>query len=338
MKAVFLDYATMGSDLNIDNMRALLPELEIFDITEDHEVAERIHGADFVLTNKVRLTKERLEGNSGLRFIGLTATGTDNVDLAAAQQYGVAVCNIRAYCTQSVAEHVFACLLNLTHSIGQYNAVVKAGEWQHSNDFCMLTHPVRELSAMTLGIVGYGNLGKGVEKIGKSIGMQVLVSARPGSDTVDTPRSRLTGPRSGLTGPRSGLTGGRIPFDELLERADAISLHCPLNDATRGLFGAPEFEKMKSSAILINTARGGLVDSAALADALRNGTIAAAAVDVLPQEPPVSGDPLLDYDGANLIVTPHIAWATREARQAAIDELVANIAAFIEGRKRNRIV
>lgn len=324
MKAVFLDYATMGSDLNIDNMRALLPELEIFDITEDHEVAERIHGADFVLTNKVRLTKERLEGNSGLRFIGLTATGTDNVDLAAAQQYGVAVCNIRAYCTQSVAEHVFACLLNLTHSIGQYNAVVKAGEWQHSNDFCMLTHPVRELSAMTLGIVGYGNLGKGVEKIGKSIGMQVLVSARPGSDTVDTPRSRLT--------------GGRIPFDELLERADAISLHCPLNDTTRGLFGAPEFEKMKSSAILINTARGGLVDSAALADALRNGTIAAAAVDVLPQEPPVSGDPLLDYDGANLIVTPHIAWATREARQAAIDELVANIAAFIEGRKRNRIV
>ncbi len=147
--------------------------------------------------------------------------------------------------------------------------------------------------------------------------MQVLVSARPGSDTVDT---------------------GRIPFDELLERADAISLHCPLNDTTRGLFGAPEFEKMKSSAILINTARGGLVDSAALADALRNGTIAAAAVDVLPQEPPVSGDPLLDYDGANLIVTPHIAWATREARQAAIDELVANIAAFIEGRKRNRIV
>ncbi len=317
MKAVFLDYATMGSDLNIDNMRALLPELEIFDVTEDHEVAERIHGADFVLTNKVRLTKERLEGNSGLRFIGLTATGTDNVDLAAAQQYGVAVCNIRAYCTQSVAEHVFACLLNLTHSIGQYNAVVRAGEWQHSNDFCMLTHPVRELSAMTLGIVGYGNLGKGVEKIGKSIGMQVLVSARPGSDTVDT---------------------GRIPFDELLERADAISLHCPLNDATRGLFGAREFEKMKSSAILINTARGGLVDSAALADALRNGTIAAAAVDVLPQEPPVSGDPLLDYDGANLIVTPHIAWATREARQAAIDELVANIAAFIEGRKRNRIV
>ena len=317
MKAVFLDYATMGSDLNIDNMRALLPELEIFDITEDHEVAERIHGADFVLTNKVRLTKERLEGNSGLRFIGLTATGTDNVDLAAAQQYGVAVCNIRAYCTQSVAEHVFACLLNLTHSIGQYNAAVKAGEWQHSDDFCMLTYPVRELSAMTLGIVGYGNLGKGVEKIGKSIGMQVLVSARPGSDTVDT---------------------GRIPFDELLERADAISLHCPLNDATRGLFGAREFEKMKSSAILINTARGGLVDSAALADALRNGTIAAAAVDVLPQEPPVSGDPLLDYDGANLIVTPHIAWATREARQAAIDELVANIAAFIEGRKRNRIV
>jgi glycerate dehydrogenase len=170
---------------------------------------------------------------------------------------------------------------------------------------------------MTLGIVGYGELGKGVEKIARSFGMQVIVSARPGSASVDD---------------------GRVSFEDLLRRADVISLHCPLNDTTRGLFGAPEFAKMRSDAILINTARGGLIDSAALADALQAGDIAAAAVDVLPKEPPVDGDPLLDYDGANLLVTPHIAWATGAARQAAIDELVANIAAFLDGRERNRIV
>ena len=317
MKAVFLDFATMGPNLNIDGMRDLLPELKIFPVTEDHEVAERIQGAHFILTNKIRLNAELLQGAPELRFVGLTATGTDNIDLEAAQQHGVAVCNIRAYCTQSVAEHVFACLLSLTHSIGQYNAAVRRGEWQRADDFCLLSYPVRELSTMTLGIVGYGELGKGVEKIARSFGMQVIVSARPGSAIVND---------------------GRISFEELLQRADVISLHCPLNDATRGLFGAAEFAKMRSDAILINTARGGLIDSAALVDALRAGDIAAAAVDVLPQEPPVDGDPLLDYDGANLLVTPHIAWATGAARQAAIDELVENIAAFLDGRERNRIV
>jgi len=317
MKAVFLDFATMGPNLNIDGMRDLLPELKIFPVTEGHEVAERIQGANFILTNKIRLSAELLQGAPQLRFIGLTATGTDNIDLEAAQQHGVAVCNIRAYCTHSVAEHVFACLLSLTHSIGQYNTAVRAGEWQRADDFCLLSYPVRELSAMTLGIVGYGELGKGVEKIARSFGMQVIVSARPGSAIVND---------------------GRISFEELLQRADVISLHCPLNDATRGLFGAAEFAKMRSDAILINTARGGLIDPTALVDALRAGDIAAAAVDVLPQEPPVDGDPLLDYDGANLLVTPHIAWATGAARQAAIDELVENIAAFLDGRERNRIV
>ena len=307
----------MGPDLNTDGIRALLPELQIFSVTEDHEVAERIMGATIVLTNKIRISAELLQDTPELRFIGLTATGTDIVDLVAAQRHGVAVCNIRAYCTQSVAEHVFACLLNLTHNIGKYNAAVNAREWQHSKDSCLLTFPVRELSAMTLGVVGYGELGKGVAKLAGNFGMQVIVSTRPGTSVV---------------------AEGRVSFDELLERADVISLHCPLNDTTRGMFGAPEFTKMKAGAILINTARGGLIDSAALADALRDGDIAAAAVDVLPQEPPVDGDPLLDYDGGNLIVTPHIAWATGAARQAAIDELVANIAAFLDGRERNRIV
>ena len=317
MKAVFLDWATMGPDLDTGQLRALLPELEVFDVTEDHEVAARIQDASFVLTNKIRLTDELLNRCPKLRFIGLTATGTDNVNLETAARHGVAVCNIRAYCTQSVAEHVFACLLNLTHSLGRYAADVRAGKWQKSDNFCLLTHPVRELSAMTLGIVGYGELGKGVAKTGAAFGMDVIVSVRAGT---------------------SEGHPDRVSFDELLARSDVISLHCPLNDDTRNLFAEEEFLKMKNNAILINTARGGLIDSAALAEALRTGQIAAAAIDVLPEEPPVQGNPLLDYEGDNLIVTPHIAWATNEARQAAVDELAANIAAFMEGHQRNRVV
>lgn len=317
MKAVFLDWATMGPGLDTSGLRALLPDLEIFDVTADREVAERIEEAEFVMANKIRLTDTLLQRCPRLRFIGLTATGTDNVDLEAAKRHGVAVCNIRAYCSQSVAEHVFGCLLNLTHSLGRYATDVRAGKWQQSDNFCLLTHPVRELSAMTLGIVGYGELGKAVAKVGASFGMEVIIAVRPGS---------------------AEAADGRVSFEALLRRADVISLHCPLNDNTRNLFGASEFEKMKNDAILINTARGGLIDSTALAEALRQGDIGAAAVDVLPKEPPVHGDPLLDYDGDNLLVTPHIAWATNEARQAAIDELAANVAAFLEGGKRNRVV
>ncbi len=317
MKAVFLDWATMGPNLDISEMRAALPELEVFEATEPEQVAERIADATYVLANKMRLTDELLDNCPNLRFIGLTATGTDNIDVEAAKRHGVAVCNIRAYCTQSVAEHVFACLLSLAHSLGRYVADVRAGAWQQSQDFCMLTHPVRELSSMTLGVVGFGELGRGVARLAEAFNMEVIVSARPGAAEV---------------------SDDRVPFDELLARADVITLHCPLTNDTRGLFGAAEFAAMKKDAILINTARGGLVDSAALADALRQGEIAAAAIDVLPKEPPVNGDPLLDYEGDNLLVTPHIAWATFDARQAAIDELTANVVAFQEGRERNRIV
>lgn len=317
MKAVLLDWATMGPDLDTSELRALLPDLEIYDDTDDNQVAERIAGAEIVLGNKVLISETLFDGAPDMRFIGLTATGTDNVDLVAAKRHGVAVANIRAYCSQSVAEHVFGCLLNLAHSLGPYVVDVRAGEWQQADDFCMLTHPINELSAMVLGLVGYGELGKRVARIAEAFNMEVLVAARPGSD--DVPE-------------------GRVSMDELLARADAISLHCPLNDVTRNLFGAKEFRAMKKSAILINTARGGLIDSAALADALQDGEIAAAAVDVLPMEPPTEGDPLLEYRGDNLMVTPHIAWGTLTARQAAIDELTANIAAFLNGEERCRVV
>jgi glycerate dehydrogenase len=317
MKAVFLDFATMGPGLDISPLQALLPALEVFEITDVGQVAERIQNAEFVLANKVRLTDELLKGSPSLKFIGLTATGTDNVDLLTARQRDIAVCNIRAYCTQSITEHVFGCLLYLTHGLEQYNRVVRAGEWQKSADFCLLVYPIRELSAMTLGIVGYGNLGKGVADVARAFGMKVIISARPGADTVDE---------------------GRVAFDEVLQNADVISLHCPLTDATVGLFGEAEFRKMKSDAVLINTARGGLVDSAALVSALNDGAIAAAALDVLPQEPPVDGNPLLDYEGPNLLITPHIAWGSNEARQTAIDQLAANIAAFLKGEELNRVV
>ncbi len=317
MKAVFLDFATMGPGLDVAPLRALLPGLELFESTADDQIAERIQGVEIVLGNKVRLSKDLIQSNPALRFIGLTATGTDNVDLVAAKKHNVAVCNIRAYCTQSVAEHVFGLLLNLTHNLIQYNSAVRAGKWQRSEDFCLLSFPIRELSAMTLGIIGFGDLGKGVARIGETFGMEVIISARPGADTV---------------------AGDRVAFDELLRRSDVISLHCPLTDATAGLFGEAEFIAMKSNAILINTARGGLVASADLVAALENNEIAAAAVDVLPDEPPVEGDPLLDFDGPNLLVTPHVAWGSNEARQAAINQLAANVAAFQQGDSRNRVV
>ena len=317
MKAVLLDWSTMGPDLDLGEMRRLLPDLEVFDETPDDKIAERIREAEIVLGNKVILSEALFAGAPKLRFIGLTATGTDNVDVAAAQRRGIAVSNIRAYCTQSVVEHVFGCLLSLAHNLSAYDRDVRAGAWQRADDFCLITHPIDQLSTMTLGIIGYGALGQGVARAAETFGMRVIVAARPGS---------------------TRIPDDRVSFDELLAKSDVISLHCPLNDSTRGLFGAREFRKMKNTAILINTARGALVDTLALAEALRAGELRAAAIDVLPKEPPVAGDPLLDYEGDNLIITPHIAWGTLSARQNAIDELTANVAAFLEGRARNRVV
>jgi len=317
MKAVLLDWDTMGPGLDITELQALLPDLEIFGDTEDDEAAERIGNAAIVLGNKVRLNRRIFEACADLRFIGLTATGTDNVELEAARDHGIAVANTRAYCTASVAEHAFGCILNLAHGLSAYADDVRNGAWQTANNFCLMTHPISELAGKTLGLVGLGALGNGVARLAKAFNMSVLVAARPGSG--DVPE-------------------GRVPMDELLAHSDVISLHCPLNETTLGLFGAPEFAAMKKTAIFVNTARGGLVESQALADALRNGEIAAAAVDVLPQEPPVNGDPLLDYEGDNLMITPHIAWGTLEARQRAVDELTANIAAFLNGKDRNRVV
>jgi glycerate dehydrogenase len=317
MKAVFLDFATLGPGLDTTAMTELMPSVEIFENTDSSDIAERVRDANIVMTNKSRFSADLLRENTKLGLIALVATGTDNVDLETARELGIAVCNIRGYCTESVAEHVFGSLLNLTHNLDRYNASVREGAWQKSNDFCLISFPIRELSSMTLGVVGYGALGKGVAKVARAFGMKVIVSARPGTDIVGE---------------------DRVSFEELLRQADVISLHCPLNDATAGLFAEAEFRSMKSDAILINTARGGLIDSNALVAALRNGEIAAAALDVLAQEPPVDGDPLLDYDAPNLLITPHIAWATDIARQAALDQMIGNVAAFLKGEQQNRVV
>ncbi|HEX5787845.1 MAG TPA: D-2-hydroxyacid dehydrogenase [Woeseiaceae bacterium] len=316
MKAVFLDFATMGPDLDLAVLEEAVGTLAVFDTTSDAELPGRIADADAVFTNKMRLSASLLAGAPRLRFIGLTATGTDNIDLDAAAAHGIAVANIRAYCTRSVAEHVFGVLLMLTHRLAAYRESVAAGRWQRSKMAFLLDHPITELAGKSLGVVGYGDLGRAVAALGEAFGMQVLVAARRGA--ADVP-------------------AGRTAFDDLLGRADVISLHCPLNAATRNLFSAGEFARMKPTALLVNTARGGLVDSAALAVALASGTIGGAAVDVLPTEPPVDGDPLLDYTGHNLVVTPHIAWASDRARQNAIDELAANIRAFTAGTRRNRV-
>lgn len=317
MKAVFLDRATLGTGVDLSALRRLFAEFVVYDGTRDDEIAKRIRDAQFVLTNKVRLNDALIESASELRFIGLTATGTDNIDLAAARRNGIAVANIRAYCTESVVEHVMGSLLMLARSLRPYDAMVKAGEWQQAGQFCMLNYPIRQLSEMTLGIVGYGVLGRAVAEAARAFGMRVLVSARPGG---------------------GGDAADRLPFDDVLATADVISLHCPLNDTTRNLFDATNIARMKRGAFLINTARGALIDATALVAALQNGQLGGAAIDVLAQEPPIDGNPLLDYDGDDLLVTPHIAWATDRARQNAVDELAANVAAFVAGASRCRVV
>jgi glycerate dehydrogenase len=318
MRSVFLDFGSVstGNDLDLGTLRAALPALAVYDATADALVDERIAGQDIVLLNKADITRRRIEANPQLRLVALTATGVNNVDLDAAREHGVAVCNIRDYCTASVAQHVFATLLALTHSIREYDSALKSGAWEKGEQFTLLHYPIRELAGRTLGIVGYGVLGQAVARVAEAFGMHVVIASRPGSPA----------------------TEGRRALADLLPIVDVLTLHCPITEATRGLIGAKELAAMRPDAILINTARGGLVDAQALATALRTRRLGGAAIDVLTQEPPVDGNPLLAADIPNLIVTPHTAWAAREARQRAIDELAANVQDFLAGGHRGRVV
>jgi len=318
MRCVFLDYDTVSfnDDLDPAALHRALPGLELRPHTPQAQVAEVLAGAEVVLVNKLRITREIIERTPTLRLIALAATGTNNVDLEAAKERGVAVCNLRDYCTASVVQHVMGNLLLLTHKLREYDALVRSGAWQRGEQFCLLDYPIRELTGRRLGIVGYGTLGKGVARAAQAFGMEVLVANRPGGTRV----------------------AGRLDLDELLPLVDVLSLHCPLTPATQGMIGAAQLARMKRDAVLVNTARGALVDAAALADALRAGRLGGAAIDVLAQEPPVDGSPLLAGDIPNLIVTPHIAWAAREARQRCIDEMAANAEDFRRGGRRGRVV
>jgi glycerate dehydrogenase len=316
VKAVFLDFGTVGDDLDPAPLVAAAPGLVLHAHTQPDEVAARIAGCGIVLTNKIRITRELIEGAPTLRLIGLTATGTNNIDLEAARERGVGVRNIRDYCTPSVVQHVLGVLLYLTHHLPEYAREAVDGTWSRATHFGLMHRPIRELRGRTLGIVGWGALGSAVARACDSaLGMQVIVANRAG-------------------GPPQP---GRVDLDELLAQADVVSLHCPLTPETAGLISAARLARMKRDAILINTARGGLVDVAALADALRAGRLGGAAIDVLPQEPPVDGSPLFDPAIPNLIVTPHMAWAARESRQRCLDELAANIADWRAGGDRGKV-
>ena len=319
MTAVFLDYNTIGpDDLDPSPLIDCLPDIEFYGSTTPDEVKDRIQNAEFILTNKVQLNSSNLEGAKKLKFIGLTATGADNIDLGYAKKKNIRVCNIRAYCTQSVVEHVFGALLSLTHNLRSYSQLVDGGDWQKSDDFCLLRYPIKELSSMKLGVVGYGELGRNVAKMGKAFGMSVIINTRSKNE-FNSEEEHVT-------------------FKRLLEESDVVSLHCPLTIETKNLIGIEEVKLMKRSSILINTARGGLINSEALLFALENGMIAGAAIDVLPEEPPINGNALLEYKKLNLIMTPHIAWGAIEARQNAINQLADTIKAYQNNQKINALV
>ena len=325
MKSVFLDFGTVShDDLDTTNLERVLPGITLHETSGDAEVDERIAGCEFILTNKLQITRARMRAVPGLRFIGLTATGTNNVDLEAARELNVAVCNIRDYCTTSVAQHVLGVILLLTHRLREYGAAAVDGTWAGCPQFSVPGAPIRELTGKVLGIVGYGTLGRAVAKVCRdALGMRVLVAERPGSKSED--QTILSPPV-------------RVTLDEILRNADVLSLHCPLTPATTGLIGRRELALMKPEAIIVNTARGALIDLAALAEALQGGDLGGAAIDVLPKEPPVDGSPLFAPGIPNLLVTPHIAWAAFEARQRAVDDLALNVEDFQRGGRRGRVV
>jgi glycerate dehydrogenase len=314
IKGVFLDTDTVDpGDLDLTALNDLPVSWETYGTTSPEQTLSRVKHASVVISNKVLLDRRILSESPNLKLVVIAATGTNNIDLHTTGALGVVVCNVRDYGTPSVVQHVFTLILALTTRLSQYQHAISEGRWQRHPHFCLLDYPIRELAGRTLGIIGYGSLGQGVAKVAPSFGLHVILAQRPGGE------------------PQSG----RMPVDELLAEADIVSLHCPLTDYTRNLISEREFGLMKDDAILINTARGGIVNEAALVTALREGQLGGAGVDVLSEEPPVNGNPLLEGDIPNLIVTPHIAWASRESRQRVVDIVVDNIRAYLNGRPQN---
>ncbi|PXW86029.1 glycerate dehydrogenase [Nitrosomonas sp. Nm84] len=316
MRAVFLDFGSVTrGDMDCTALeRAISPWQFHYDSSEQ-EVLTRIRAAEVVASNKVFIGRAAIEAAERLKLICVAATGYNNIDLQAAAERNVPVCNVRGYATPSVVQHVFMLMLNLARRFVDYQELVKRGGWQTSTFFCPLDFGIQELSGKALGIIGYGELGYAVANIAQAFGMQVLIAEHKGKP------------------PRSGRTA----FDDVLRQADFMTLHCPLSQETQHLISRRELELMKPSAYLINTARGGLVNEADLLQCLSSGRIAGAAIDVIQGEPPGADNLILRQQSANLIVTPHVAWASRESRQRLLDQLADNISNFFQHKSFNQI-
>ena len=313
-RGVFLDIATVDSgDLDRSRLQNSLDHWDWWELTPPEQIIERAHKANAILTNKCRIDRAIMEAVPGLKLIALSATGTDNIDTDAASDLGIAVCNIRDYCSDSVAQHVITLMLNLLTGLPWYIDDVRRGEWSRAQQFCLKDRPIREASGLNFGVIGFGALGRQSAALAKALGMNVMVAERRG----ESPRE------------------GRHSFDDVIRNADVLSVHCPLTDETRGLINHDVLRAMKADAFLINTARGAVVAAEDLADALRAGEIAGAGIDTLDVEPPPADHPLLESDIPNLIVTPHNAWGSRTARQAGLDQLAEVVESFQQGSPFN---
>lgn len=316
---VFLDRDTLDAgDIDFTALEAIGP-VTYHPRTSADERADRVGGAEILLTNKVLIDAATMDAAPRLRLIQVVATGINNVEIDAARARGVAVCNVSGYSTPSVTQHTFALLLNLISQVHTYAA--EAPRWADSPIFTRLDHPIGELSGRTLGIAGLGAIGRSVAAVAEAFGMRVVGLAREGGASVPTADGDYP----------------RLPRERFFAECDAISLHCPLTDDTRHLINRDTLALMKPGAFLINTGRGPLIDETALAEALRNRVIAGAGLDVLSAEPPAADHPLLDPTIPNLLVTPHTAWASREARRRLLDGVVANLLAFLSGERLNRV-
>jgi len=304
INGVLLDQATLGHDIDLSCLSQLFGQWQTYQLTDGNDVVSRAQHAQVIVTNKVQITREQLIALPALKVIGVAATGTNNIDMQCAKELGICVVNVQGYGDNAVAQHTFNLILQLAGRSAAYHQFIAQGQWQKSPFFSNLDFPTMELAGKTLGIVGYGGLGQATAKIAEAFGMSVLIAERKGAATI---------------------RDYRLAFETVLSRSDVISLHCPLTADNYHLIDKKALTLMKQTALLINTARGPLVDEQALFDALTAQKIGGAALDVLSQEPPVDGNLLLDYRGDNLIITPHIAWAALEARQRLVTMLASNI-------------
>ena len=316
MKAVFLDHATIDSGIALSMLQAAVDELQVFDFTKQQDILHRAFNAEIIITNKVELDESCLRKLTNLKLVCVTATGTNNIDLQAAQELSIAVTNVANYSTTSVAQHVFSFLLSITNSTAFYQQLNQTHPWYKSKTFCQISSPIDELAGKKIGIFVYGDIGKAVANIATAFGMEIIVSERPDAESTRQ---------------------GRVPFQQMLATCDVISLHCPLTDDTNNLFDKVVFEQVKAGCILINTARGAIVNSEDLASALCNGHLGYAIIDVLETEPPAKTHPLVNNSIPNLILTHHIAWGSLQAQQRLIDGVVENIKAYRQNKKLNRV-